>query len=88
MIRGEERIYLCFGSGLFEDVDVELEVMDFSSSRWTATEKRFQNAGSRIAAIVDGCREDKVDRLGVGQWGRCVKVVETEGDHRRFLVNS
>ena len=51
---------MCLSGGRFDeavDVDCESDTVPFSSSRWTAVENRFQNAGSRTPAMSEVCIE-------------------------------
>jgi hypothetical protein len=53
--------YVCLMGGRdpFEEADLVSGVVFCSSSRWTASEKRRQKAGSRTFAIVRGARVDR-----------------------------
>lgn len=58
-----ETTYSCFIGVVLDDEDVDLEAVlfAFSSSMWTAIEKRFQNAGSRTAPMVDIVQVNSID---------------------------
>lgn len=74
--------YVCLSGGRLDeavDVDCESETVAFSSSRCTAIENRFQNAGSRTPAMTIFCR--KRASAGDCQWnsGRSAGVFTEKG---------
>ena len=59
-IRGHRLTYECSSFGLEKGAPFA-DWIDDSSSRWTATENRFQKAGSRTAAITTKLLEAATD---------------------------